>query len=395
MLDRRNRRLERSVILLIIIVLVIAATAVYAFLQLRVDQISSLLKNKLPINVLFIVSEGGKPLFFEVFLYNPETRKGAVFHVPTNLGGVIESLKRVDGIDALYKRGNPEPVVKRIEGLLGIGIQCVIDISRGDVCRIADLIGGLVLFIPNPVDQIWEGRRILLPSGSVALDGDKIVDFISYEDPLEQETDTSGRKQKFIQSLLKGFGENNQYLQGRATFRLLRSFMRTTLAPRALGSFITEMGKFDPERMVLQRVLGNSRMVDGRELLFPHQDGDLLKEAVKQTLEANASSEYVPAEDLTVTVEVLNGTKTPGLASRARELYRSFDMDVLSIGNADNDAYEATVVLDRKGRLEDAKKVADIIKCTQVFSRPDALMDQAVEVTVILGKDFDGRYCKQ
>ncbi len=395
MLDRRNRRIERSVILLAVIVLVIVATGVYAFLQLRVDQISNYLKNKLPINALFVVSDSGKPLFFEVFMYNPGTRKGAVFHVPVNLGGKIESLKRVDGLDALYARGNPDAVVRRIEELLGIDIQCVIDVTRRDVCRLTDLMGGLTLFIPNPVDLTWEGKRILLPSGSVCLDGDKIVDFISYADPLEQETERAGRKQKFIQALLKGFGEDNQYLQNRAVFRDLRSFMNTTLAPRALGAFITEMGKFDPERMVLQRVLGNSRMVDGRELLFPLQDGELLKEAVKQTIEANASSELVQTEDLTVAIEVLNGTKTPGLAARTRRLFQDFYIDVISVGNADNDAYEATVVLDRKGRLENAKKVADIIKCSQIFSRPDPLVDQAVEVTVILGKDFDGEYCRQ
>jgi polyisoprenyl-teichoic acid--peptidoglycan teichoic acid transferase len=395
MLDRRNKRLQQSIILLTIIILVIAAMAVYAFLQLRVDQISNYLKNKLPINVLFIVSEKDTPLFFEVFFYNPETRKGAVFHVPTNLGGVIESLGRVDGLDALYKRNNPEPVVKRIESLLGINIQCVIDLSRTDVSRLVDLMGGLVLFIPNPVDITSEGKTILLPSGSVVLDGDKIVDFISYEEPLEQETDRVGRKQKFIQALLKGFGENNQYLLGGATSRAMRSYMRTTLAPRALGSLITELGKFDPERMVLQRVLGNSRMVDGRELIFPLQDGELLKEAVKQTLDANASSELAQGGDLIITVELLNGTKTQGLAASAKKLFQSYDIDVISVANADTNTYDQTVVLDRKGKLDDARKIADIITCTQVFSRPDASMDQAVEVTVILGKDFDGRYCRK
>ena len=394
MLDRRNKRLQQSIILLAIIILIIAATGVYAVLQLRVDQISNYLKNKLPLNVLFILSEKDTPLFFEVFLYNPETRKGAVFHVPTNLGGVIESLGRVDGLDALYKRGNPQPVVKRIEDLLGIDIQCVIDLSRTDVSRLVDLMGGLVLFIPNPVDVSSGGKKILLPSGSVVLDGDKIVDFLSYEEPLEQETERIGRKQKFVQALLKGFGENNQYLLGGATSGALRSYMRTTLAPRALGSLITEMGKFDPERMVLQRVLGNSRMVDGRELLFPLEDGNLLTEAVKQTLEANASSELAQGGDLIITVELLNGTKTQGLAASAKKLFQSFDVDVISVANADSNAYDQTVVLDRKGRLDDAKKIADIIKCTQVFSRPDASMDQAVEVTVILGKDFDGRYCR-
>jgi polyisoprenyl-teichoic acid--peptidoglycan teichoic acid transferase len=395
MLERRNRKAERSVVLLVLIGLVVAATALYAAFQLRVDQISDALKKKQAVHVLFVVSDREKPLFFEVFLYNPETRKGALFHVPPNLGGVIESLKRVDGIDALYKRANPAPVKKRIEDLLGIGIQCVIDVSRDDLVKLVDLLGGLSLFIPNPVDLSWQGRRILLPSGSVVLDGDKVNDYVSYEDPLESDADKVGRKQKFVQALLKAMGENSSFLQQRAPFRSLRSSLHATLGARALGSFVAEMGRFDPERMVLQRVLGNTRTVDGRELLFPHQDGDLVREAVKQTQGANASSEFVPPENLTITVEVLNGTKTSGLATRARELFQSFDLEVLAPGNADNEAYENTVVLDRKGVPENARKVADIIRCTRIFSRPDAQMDQAVDVTVILGKDFDGRYVKR
>jgi hypothetical protein len=116
---------------------------------------------------------------------------------------------------------------------------------------------------------------------------------------------------------------------------------------------------------------------------------------VKQTMAATASSEYVPADSLTVTVEVLNGTKTPGLAPRARELFQSYDLEVMAPNNADHDQYQNTVVLDRKGKPENAKRVADIIRCTKIFSKPDPQMDQAVDVTVILGKDFDGRYVKQ
>jgi anionic cell wall polymer biosynthesis LytR-Cps2A-Psr (LCP) family protein len=395
MLDRRNRREQRSIILLALILVVVAAAAVYAFLQIRVDEISDSLKKKIPVNALFVVSDGEKPLFFEVFLYNPATRKGALFHVPTNLGGVIESLKRVDGLDALYRRIDPEPLKKKMEQLLGVTIQCVIDVSLDDVMRVVDLVGGLDIFIPNPVDMVWKAKRILLPSGSVTLDGDKTRDFLTYEDPLESDADKVGRKQKFLQALLKGLGEKEAFLLQRSSSRMLRSLIRTTLSPRALDSFLVEMGKFDAERMVLQRVLGNNRSVDGRELLFPHQDGDLLRAAVKQTLEANASNELTPAEDLTVTVEVLNGTKTSGLASRARDLFQSYGLEVFSPGNADNDGYDVTVVLDRKGKLENAKKVADIINCTRIYSRPDTEMDQAVDVTVILGKDFDGRTCKQ
>ena len=395
MLDRRTRRADRSIILLVLIVVVIAAAGLYAYLQLRVDQITESLKRKQPLNTLFILSDREKALFFEVFLYNPETRKGALFYVPANLGGVIQNLDKVDGIDALYRRGNPSVLKKRLEELLGTGIQCVIDMSIEEAGKLVDLVGGLDVFIPNPVDLTQEGRRILLPSGSVVLDGDKARDFITYEDPLETEADKIGRKQKFLQSLLKGLGEKNAFLLQRGPFRMLRSLLHTSIPPRALASLVAELGRFDSERTILQRVLGNTRTVDGRGLLFPHQDGELLKEAVKQTLAANASSEFVPPEDLTITVEVLNGTTTSGLASRARELLQSYDLEVMAPNNADNDQYLNTVVLDRKGKPENAKKVADIIRCTRIYSRPDLQLDQAVDVTLILGKDFDGRYVKQ
>jgi hypothetical protein len=142
---------------------------------------------------------------------------------------------------------------------------------------------------------------------------------------------------------------------------------------------------------VLQRVLGTTRSVDGRDLLFPHQEGELLKQAVKRAAVVNASNEFIPPAGLTITVEVLNGTSTAGLATRARDLFQSFDLEVMAPNNADNDQYQNTVVLDRKGNMENAKKVADIIHCTRIYSKPDAKLDQSVDVTVILGKDFDGR----
>jgi anionic cell wall polymer biosynthesis LytR-Cps2A-Psr (LCP) family protein len=394
MLDRRSRRADRSIILLALIIAVVAATGVYAYLQLRVDQITDSLKKKLPLNTLFIFSDAEKALFFEVFFYNPDTRKGSLFYVPANVGGVIEGINRVDGIDALYRRGNPAALKKKIEDLLGVPFQSVIDIGRDETGRLVDLLGGVDVFIPNPVDITQEGRRVLLPSGSVSLDGDKARDFINYKDPLESEADMIGRRQKFLQALLKALGENNSFLLQRAPFRMARSLLRTSLPARALGSFVIEMGRFDSERMVLQRVLGTTRSVDGRDLLFPHQEGELLKQAVKQTVAATASNEFVPPDALSITVEVLNGTKTAGLANRARDLFQTYDMEVMAPNNADNDQYINTVVLDRKGNLDNARKVADIMHCTRIYSKPDPQLDQAVDVTVILGKDFDGRYVK-
>jgi hypothetical protein len=391
----RARRSDRSIILLVLIVLIVAAGVVYAALQLRVDPLTDALKKGQPITTLLVVSSGAKALFFEAFLYNPSTRKATLYHVPGNVGGVIESLAKVDGLDALYRRGSTAALQKKVEGLLGVPIHAVLDVGTAEAGRLVDLLGGLELFIPNPVDATQDGRRVLLPSGSVTLDGDKALDFLSYIDPLEGEVDRVGREQKFALAILKALGRSRAMLAHRGPFRLARTLLRAEMPPRALAALLAELSRCDFERVILSRVLGTTRAVDGRDLLFPHQEGELLRAAVQQAVAANASSEFVPPEDLTVTVQVLNGTDVPGLANRAREVFRSYDLDVLPPSNADKDTYTRTVVYDRKGRPDDARKVAELIRCTRVSSLVDPQADPSIDVTVILGKDFDGRYCAQ
>jgi hypothetical protein len=153
--------------------------------------------------------------------------------------------------------------------------------------------------------------------------------------------------------------------------------------------------KLNYEKIVFQRVLGSSRVVDGKELLFPHFDGQLLKEIVKQTVETISSQEPFAEDELTVAIEVLNGTSVGGLARRGANVFQSFGYDIVSVANADNQDYQKTVVLDRKGRLEVAQRVADLIRCQRVYSRLEESGDMTIDVTIILGTDFDGRYCKE
>jgi polyisoprenyl-teichoic acid--peptidoglycan teichoic acid transferase len=395
MLERRGRKADRGVVVLVLIAAVVLAIGAYAWIALRVDRITESLRHRQPLNVLFVLSDGDSLIAAEAFLYNPETRKASLFHVPPNLGGVIPSLNRVDGIDALYRRAAPEALVARVEEVLGVTMHGWVDIAAADLGRIADLLGGLALFIPTPVDATWKDRRVLLPSGSVRLDGDKTRDYLAWEDPLESDAERAGRRQKLVQALLAALGANRALLAERGPARLFAGLVRTNLPRRALAAFVAELARFDAGRMSMQRVLGNARTVDGRELLFPHQEGELVKEAVRTSLAANASSQPSGVVDASVTVEVLNGTATPGLAARAREVFLSYDLDVPQPRNADHEGYEYTLVIDRAGSLETARRVADIIDCTRVQSQPDEGTDRGVDVTVILGRDFDGRTCTQ
>jgi len=391
---RRKRKWDKSIFLLVLIVIVILSAGVFGYLQLRTDLFTEMLKRGDPVAVLFCLRGDQEYRFFEILLYDPDTNRAAIVYIPGNVGMIIESLKKVDRIDVLYNRGDIDPLIAKIEELVAIDIPFYIDLQDREVRNQVDLLGGLDLFIPNPVDTTVEGRRVLLPSGSVVLDGDKIRDFISYREETENDVDGAGRKQRFLQSLLKKISESD-LLTKKNAFVTFRRNMSTNLSPRALSSFIAETRKLEIEKIIFQRVLGSTRVVDGKELLFPHFDGQLLKEIVKQTEDSISSQEPFAEEELTVAIEVLNGTSVGGLARRAANVFQSFGYDVVPVANADNSDYQKTVVLDRKGRIAAAERIAELIRCQRVYSRLEEDGDLSIDVTIILGTDFDGRYCKE
>ncbi|GAJ17311.1 unnamed protein product, partial [marine sediment metagenome] len=156
------------------------------------DLFTEMLKRGDPVAVLFCLRGDQEYRFFEILLYDPDTNRAAIVYIPGNVGMIIESLKKVDRIDVLYNRGDIDPLIAKIEELVAIDIPFYIDLQDREVRNQVDLLGGLDLFIPNPVDATVEGRRVLLPSGSVVLDGDKIRDFISYREETENDVDRAG-----------------------------------------------------------------------------------------------------------------------------------------------------------------------------------------------------------
>lgn len=89
-----------------------------------------------------------------------------------------------------------------------------------------------------------------------------------------------------------------------------------------------------------------------------------------------------------VRVEVLNAAGVPGLARDATDRLRSAGFDVVYYGNAQGFSPDSSLVLDRAGREEDARQVADALQIGRVHSRPDTSL--YLEATVVIGRDWAG-----
>ena len=98
---------------------------------------------------------------------------------------------------------------------------------------------------------------------------------------------------------------------------------------------------------------------------------------------------YAPAdarapEGTRIKVEVLNGTKTKGLARRATQYLRARGFDVVGSGT-NIEPRATTVVYNRSSHPEWARLVARALNATAV-NQPDS--SRYLDVTVILGADW-------
>ncbi|MGI8400683.1 MAG: LytR C-terminal domain-containing protein [Gemmatimonadaceae bacterium] len=103
-----------------------------------------------------------------------------------------------------------------------------------------------------------------------------------------------------------------------------------------------------------------------------------------RTTVASVPDNAKPPQGVRIKVEVLNATRTPGLARRATQLLRELGFDVVGSGT-NPDRMANTLVLDRSAHPDWAARVGRAMNAT-VLERPDS--SRYLDVTVILGADW-------
>ena len=388
----------KNIIFLLLILVMLIPSGIIVVRNLRIDPIGTSLSNDNVLKVLFVIEHDNVPISTNLIAHYSKTRQAAMFDIPANIGLILQQLGRTGGIGSLYTEKGVEVYKEEIEKLTGVDIPFYITCSLTDFMHLTDLLGGISVFIPSSVDIDSEKYgRILLPSGSVLLDGDKVCDYLLYEDETDAEGETITRKQKAILALLRSLYEHPDMLE-KGQFKVFSPLLHGNVTGGDLKQLLEYLCKIDSERLVPQRLTGAVRIVDSKELLFPFRDGQQIKEIIGQTLAALASKDGATLERV-YALEVLNGTDVNGLARTASELYQSFGYDVIRIGNAQQSGVEHTVLIDRIGNEAVAKIVAQVVQCENIESAQigdeHSGSETNVDFTLILGKDFNGYIVRQ
>ncbi|MBQ9495068.1 MAG: LCP family protein [Treponema sp.] len=391
---------QKGLIFLLLIVLIVAGVAVVVALSLRTDTVGESLENDQVIRALYVIVDGQEnAVMTEVVVYYPVSKKTAVINIPYNIGAVYASLGRVDGIAVIYKEKGIDAYRREIENLLGTSIPFYSVITIDNFIKLTDLLGGMRVFVPEPVDAVSEdGERWLLPSGAVTLDGDKMATYLRYRLPGETDATVYERYQNVMIAYFTQLNENRTLVLSRKTIGNLSSLIKNNLDQEDFQTFMSFLADMNTEYIIKQNVTGTMRSVDGKMLVFPLNGGDFIKQAVAQSTHMLISTGNAMASRIYV-LEIKNGTTVQGLARNTGILYQNASYEILRTTNADRNDYEHTVIIDHIGNSEIAQIVGDFIRCKNIVEEDisaDAPNESAahVDFTIILGKDFDGRYVR-
>jgi anionic cell wall polymer biosynthesis LytR-Cps2A-Psr (LCP) family protein len=391
-----DKNFDPALIFVGIIVALVLGLGIFLVVQFRTDEVSARLDTGKVVPVLLVVTDQGAPILSQVVLVQPKTKRIALIDIPDNLGAIFGSLSRVDSYEMLYKEKGIDEYRSSISRMLDHAVDFHVVMSRAQMVTLVDLLDGVPVSLADPIDHSKDGDFIRVPNGNdVVLDGEKALALISYRDTNEHGQELSTRKWSFTKALLGRFGAAAKPLQDSQRFtRLMLGQFSTNMDEKAVQVFCRMLEKVDTNSMVTQRIIGTVRPVDTAEgqksLLFPHFEGQLVKDSIRQVL-ANLDSAEDPKDGQgMIRIEILNGTTVSGLAKKTKELFQSYGFEVVNMGNAPVTDMQNTMVIDRKGNPALAERTAKIIKCDRVSAQIEASTGQDIDVTVMLGKDFDG-----
>lgn len=388
------RQEKKGLVFIALIFIILCVLVTIVVVSIREDTVGENLKRDPVMKVLLVLEDKNQALFTDVLIYYPVSGKGVLVNIPGNTGRLHSALDRVDRIDAIFSELGDETYREAISDFVDVEIPFYVKISLNNFIEIADLLGGLDIFIPVPVDHASPtGEKWLLPSGRVKLDGDKLRTFMTYYFEDESEEDIQERRQAATVAFFSAVKQQAGTYLTEKHFKELSSRMSSNIKEKDLRILFQHISQVDTERFEYITVTGKYSNVDGKSLLMPFRNGEYIKDVVKKSINSIISPSGT-ANARPYVIRILNGTRIQGLAHNTRILLQGAAFEVLDIGNTDGDEVAETYIIDHIGQPDAAKNIGEFIHCEKI--EEEVLKEgedvSNVDFTLVLGQDFDGRW---
>lgn len=326
-----------------------------------------------------------------LLILNPKTNRIGVLELPAYTGSYDEETKSILPLDNIFQKKGYNAYVKVVAQVLNIQTLEYIHITEDNMPKIIDIIGGINIFLSDDENNISEQIDI----GATYFDGLYINEYINETENniLNEEILKSSKRKELIIALLTQIKkEHKKLLVSKKINRKLYSYFDTSLSAQSIKNIFVSLESYNLDTMFFQRIDGEMRSVDIDSstitILFTHSEVGGISN-VLQSLETKLAFKNNIESEGEITLTILNGTNTRGLAKETQIIYETAGFNVISIGNAKDAPVERTVLIDRVGNKNKANVVAKVIDLRSIITDITSVDDAGSEFTLILGNDYN------
>ena len=355
------------------------------------------------VSKLNIAKKNDEPLYFAVLFIDDDREiygsyVGIISSLHNRIGLIglprnIALWENVDSppvpLDILYKNGGENAVFRAIENSVDKKITYRIAIDNNQISDIIDLIGGIKMYVEEPIEFKDEekGYELSFGIGEWLFTSNKVISYLHYLTMNGyKDIETLYRLEDIIINSAIGLIQSPQLrniIHSKDMRKIIASKIKSNLRPPDVKAFLDILANSNERTLVIENI---DARVDDNGILTPIFEGSAFKKQMNDlTLYVELKTQKSELNNEDVSLSVLNATTVAGLADRIniRMRYRGFAAG--EYGNFTTNLNES-VVLIRDGQIEKAFMVANEGRVSRVYAKTDRrVLNNAV---LILGNDY-------
>jgi anionic cell wall polymer biosynthesis LytR-Cps2A-Psr (LCP) family protein len=296
----------------------------------------------------------------------------------------------LESINRSVEYGGMDLLKLSIENNMGINVS---NYMLMDICNIVNKLDGINLELDESITITGsDGVPIELNQGTNLISGEVAVDFLKYFSGVNSDVAIENiRKQKLLLDTI--FDEIMGMSQGDLAVNLtaVSDYIETDLSIDELAQMIATFSGIESDKGMVYVLSVTPVELEGSIFYVP----DITEIPDILTGEAAIIEESEFTE--TVSLTVLNGVGTPGIASNTSEYLGGLKhsdgkskFNVATIGDADNYNYDITQIIIKSGEpyiMSAAEDIKSLLKAGSIITQEDST--QETDIVIILGHDFD------
>ncbi len=149
-----------------------------------------------------------------------------------------------DKVNAAFANGGPQLTVETLEDFTELPIENYVVLDFGGVEEIVDSLGGMTIYIAEPIETEQDGEYFSIPAGTQELTGDEALAYVRYRGDPTADIGRIGRQQRFLRALAEEVSSPENLPRLPATARAIWRNIETNMSLFEAARFAIRLALF-------------------------------------------------------------------------------------------------------------------------------------------------------